>query len=89
MANGDRSVRYMRLGSLALVGGAVVVFLLWVLFFWVAARRPLSGVDGVHGFLIRLTTLVPAVLIILAHLAVARQLRAAARERSTRTGTMA
>ena len=83
MADADRNVRFMRLGSLALLGGAGGVMLLWLLFFWVGASRPLSGLDSVHGMLTRLTTLVPAVLIALAHVAVARQLSAAARERQS------
>jgi hypothetical protein len=82
MADADPNVRYLRLGSLALLGGAGGVLLLWLLFFWVGASRPLGGLDDVHGLLTRLTTLVPAVLIALAHVAVARQLAAAARERA-------
>ena len=53
--------------------------LLYALFFWAGGTNALSGVDDVHGFLIRLTTLVPAVLIILANLALARTLLTAAR----------
>jgi hypothetical protein len=82
MAEADPNVRYLRFGSLALLGGAAGVLVLWLLFFWVGASRPLSGLDDVHGMLTRLTTLVPAVLIALAHVAVARQLGAAARERA-------
>ena len=82
MTNGDRNVRFMKLGSLALMGGAAAVLLLWLLFLFAGATTdPRSGVDDVHGFLIRLTTAVPAVLIIMAHLAVARQLAAEARAR--------
>ena len=81
MSNGDRNVRVMKLGSLALLGGAAGVLLLWLVFLLAGSRSTLSGVDDVHGFLIRLSTLVPAVLIALAHVAVARQLAAAARER--------
>ena len=84
MANGDRDIRFMKLGALSLVGGAGAVLLLYVLFFWVGSHSILSGTDDVNGFLIRLSTLVPAVLIILAHLALARQLMAAARYRAGR-----
>ena len=78
----DRNVRFMRLGSLALLGGAGGVLLLWLLFFWVGGSRPLSGLDDVHGFLTRLTTLVPALIIAAAHVAVSRTLATAARERA-------
>ena len=78
----DRTVRFLRLGSLSLLAGAGGVLLLWVLFFWVGTSRPPSGLDDVHGFLTRLTTLVPALLIAAAHVAVARTLSTAARERS-------
>ena len=81
MTNGNRDVRFMKLGSLALLGGAVGVALLWLVFLFAGATSALSGVDDVHGFLIRLTTAVPAVLIIMAHLAVSRQLAAEARSR--------
>ena len=81
MTNGDRNVKFIRLGAMALVAGAGAVLLLWLVFLWAGLRSRLSGVDDVHGFLIQLTTAVPAVLLILAHLAVARQLAAAARER--------
>ena len=87
MANGDRDARFMKLGSLALLAGAGGVFLAWLVFFWSGATNLLSGVDDVHGFLIRLSTLVPALLIILAHVAVARQLTAAARDRRGRAST--
>ncbi len=81
MTNGDRNVRWMKLGSLALLGGAGGVLLLWLVFLLAGSTSRLSGVDDVHGFLIRLTTAIPALLIILAHVAVARQLAATARER--------
>ena len=82
MTNGNPNVRYMKLGSLALLGGAAAVLLLWLVFFFAGSTStPPSGVDDVHGFLIRLTTAVPAVLLVLAHVAVARQLAAEARSR--------
>jgi len=77
----DRTVRLLRLGSLSLLSGAGGVLLLWLLFFWVGGSRPLSGLDDVHGFLTRLTTLVPALIIAAAHVAVSRTLATAARER--------
>ena len=82
MTNGNQNVRFMKLGSLALLGGAGAVLLLWLVFLFAGATStPPSGVDDVHGFLIRLTTAVPAVLLIMAHLAVARTLAAEARAR--------
>lgn len=78
------NARFMRLGAMALVGGAVAVALLWGVFFLAGSRSALGGVDEVHGALIRLTTAVPAVLIILAHLAVARTLLTAAQEHAAR-----
>ena len=74
-----RDTRFLKLGALSFLGNAGVVLLLYALFFWAGGTNLLSGVDDVHGFLIRLTTLVPAVLIILANLALARQLTSAAR----------
>ena len=58
--------------------------LLYALFFWVGGTNSLSGVDDVNSFLIRLSTLVPAVLIILAHLAMARTLVTAAKRHDSR-----
>ena len=87
MADADPNVRYMRLGSLLLLVIAAGVLLNWLFYFWVGGSRPLSGLDDVHGFLTRVTTLVPAVLIIMAAVAVSRQLAAAARERSARAPT--
>jgi uncharacterized membrane protein len=80
MTNGQRNARFARLGAMALAGGAVAVLLVWLLFLWVGAINRMSGQDEVHSFLTRLTTAVPAVLIIAAHLAIARQLLAASRE---------
>jgi hypothetical protein len=87
MADADPNVRYMRLGSLLLLVIAAGVLLNWLFYVWVGASRPPSGLDDVHGFLTRVTTLVPAVLIIMAAVAVSRQLAAAARERSGRAPT--
>lgn len=70
----DDDRRFARLGAFALFGGAGGVFLLWLLFFWAGGTSSLSGVDDVHGFLTRLSSFVPALLIILAHLAVGWQL---------------
>lgn len=80
MVNDSRNARFARLGAMALAGGAGAVLLVWLLFFWVGSRNAMSGQDEVQSFLIRVTTLVPAVLIIAAHLAIARQLLASARE---------
>ena len=80
MADGTRDdTRYLKFGALSLLGNAGVVVLLYALFFWVGGTNALSGVDDVNSFLIRLTTLVPAVLIILANLALARTLVTAAK----------
>lgn len=81
MADATRDTRSLKLGALSLLGNAGVVVLLYALFFWVGGTSSLSGVDDVHGFLIRLATLMPAVLIILANLALARTLLAAGRRR--------
>ena len=81
MTNGNRDASFARLGALALFGGAGAVLVVWLFFFWIAGTSTLSGLDDVHSFLTRLTTLVPAVLIIAAHVAIARQLLAAARVR--------
>lgn len=79
MPDGTRDTRPLKFGALSLLGNAGFVVLLYALFFWVAGTNVLSGVDDVNSFLIRLSTLVPAVLIILANLALARTLLAAAR----------
>ena len=82
MADGTRATRdtrFLKFGALSLLGNAGVVVLLYALFFWVAATNSLSGVDTVHSFLIRLSTLVPAIIIIAAHVALARNLLAEAR----------
>lgn len=80
MTNGHRNTGLERVGALALFGGAGVVLLVWLLFFWVGSTNVLSGLDDVHGFLTRLTTLVPAALIIASMVALARQLLGAARQ---------
>lgn len=79
MADGTRDTRSLKFGALSLLGNAGVVVLLYALFFWVGGTNRFSGVDDVHGFLIRVATLVPAVLIILANVVLARTLLAAAR----------
>ena len=79
MADRTRDTRFLKFGALSLLGNAGVVVLLYALFFWVGGTSSQSGVDDVHGFLIRLSTLVPAVLIILANVVLARTLLAAAR----------
>lgn len=78
------NVRFMRLGAMALLGIAAVVALLWLVFFIAGAQSSLSGVDDVHGGLIRLSAAVPAVLIILALVSVGRALLADAREHAAR-----
>lgn len=80
----DGNARFMRLGAMALMGASVVVVLLWLVFFLAGGQSSLSGVDGVHGALIRLSTAVPAVLIILAQLAIARGLLAEAKQYAAR-----
>ena len=79
MTNGHGNAGLARLGALALFGGAGAVLLVWLLFFWVGSRSALGGLDDVHSFLTRLTTAVPAVLIIAAHIVLARQLLASTR----------
>ena len=79
MADDTRDTRYHKFGALSLLGNAGVVVLLYALFFWVGGTSSLSGVDDVPGFVIRLSTLVPAVISVLAHLALARTLLADAR----------
>ena len=81
MTNGHRNAGLERLGALALFGGAGAVLLVWLLFFWVGSTNALSGQDDVHSFLTRLTTLVPAVIIIASLVALARQLLGASRRR--------
>ncbi|HEY0970964.1 MAG TPA: hypothetical protein VGE02_08340 [Gemmatimonadales bacterium] len=81
MTNGHRNAGLARLGAISLFGGAGAVLLVWLLFFWVSTTNILSGLDDVHSFLTRITTLVPAVIIIAAHVALARQLLGAARHR--------
>lgn len=79
MTNGHRNASFARLGALVFFGAAGVVLLMWLLFFWVGSTSALSGQDDVHSFLTRVTTLVPAVIIIASLLALARQLLGAAR----------
>jgi hypothetical protein len=81
MTKGHRNATLARLGALALFGGAGAVLLVWLLFFWVSTTSALSGLDDVNSFLTRLTTAVPAALIIAAHIALARQFLGAARRR--------
>ena len=75
MANGHTAARNARLGSLMLVGGIVAVLALWALFAWAALPNRLSGMDQVHALITWLATGVCAVIIILAHVAIIRQLR--------------
>jgi hypothetical protein len=79
MVDDIRNARFARLGAMALMGGAGAVVLVWLLFFWISSRNAVSGLDDVTTFVVRVATAVPAVLIISAHLAIARQLLAAAR----------
>lgn len=79
MPDNDREVRLMRFGALSMLGNAGAVLLVWLLFFWVGGTSSLSGVNGVHGWLIRLTSAVPVAIIVTACLALAYQLRSAAR----------
>ncbi|HEU4629094.1 MAG TPA: hypothetical protein VFS08_05090 [Gemmatimonadaceae bacterium] len=72
--------RFLRFGALSMLGNAVIVLLVWLLFFWVGGTSRLSGVNAVHGWLIRLTSAIPATIIVTACLALARQLLGAARE---------
>lgn len=81
MATSTDNSRYYKLGALSLAAGAGFFLLAWVFFFWLSIRNPLAGLDAVHQFQTRVTTLVPAVLIIAAHLAVAKTLLDAARTR--------
>lgn len=75
MTNGHSAVRFARLGTLALTGGIVAVLLLYALFFWAALPNALSGMNGGHAFVTWVSTAVCAVIIILAHVALIRQLR--------------
>ncbi len=81
MVDGIRDTRYHKLGALSLLGVAGVIVLLYALLFWAGARSALGGVDEVHGLVIRVSALVPAVLMILASLALARTVLADARHR--------
>lgn len=63
-----------KLGAASLATNAVIIFLIWLVFFWAGGVNALGGVNGVHGFLIRFTAAIPAALIIAANIAVARQL---------------
>lgn len=63
-----------KLAAASMASGAVVIFLVWLVFFWVGGVSSLSGVNSVHGNLIRLTTAIPAIIIIAAYLTLARQL---------------
>jgi hypothetical protein len=85
MADTERDdPRLLRFGALSMLGNAGIVLLVWLLFFWVGGTSSLSGVNPVHGWLIRLTAAVPAALIVMACLALARQLLAGARDAAAR-----
>ena len=76
MANGHDAARAARMGALLLTGGIVAVLLLWGLFIFAALPNRLSGMDQVHALVTYLATGVCAVILILAHFAIIRQLRA-------------
>lgn len=63
-----------KLAAASLAGNAVVILLVWLLFLWVSRVSSLSGLNSVQGYLVWFTALVPAVLIIAANIALARQL---------------
>ena len=63
-----------RLMGMALLGQAGAVAALFLVFFLAGRVVPTGGVDRTHGQLIWISTLVPIVLIVWAHVAVARQL---------------
>lgn len=82
MATTRRDLSIMRFGAMSFLSNAGVVLLLWLVLFWSGTRSSLSGVNGVTGTLVWITTAVPATLLVLANLAFARQLMAARRERA-------
>ena len=75
MANSHDAARTARLGALLLTGGIVAVLALWALFIWAALPNRLSGMNGGHAFITYVSTGVCAVIIILAHFAIIKQLR--------------
>jgi hypothetical protein len=75
-------MRAYRLQAFALLGQAAGVALVYALIFWVALRKPTGGLDWEHSVLTWIGAGVPAVLIIWAHIAIARQLLAADRRES-------
>lgn len=75
MANGHDAARAARLGALLLTGGILAVLALWALFVFAALPNRLSGMNHVHAMVTYLATGVCAVILILAHVAIIRQLR--------------
>lgn len=60
--------------AIPMLTNAVVVFLVWCIFFVASRTNPLSGLDRVQGFLVWFIAAIPAALIISACIALARQL---------------
>jgi hypothetical protein len=75
MTNGHDAVRAARLGTLLLTGGIVAVLALFALFAWAAMPNRLSGMNGGHAFITYVSVGVCATIVILAHVAIIRQLR--------------
>ncbi len=80
MLERKQMAKYQRFGALGSLGVAVGIMLFWlVLFGWFLPQQvSTGGLDDVHAWMTRLTTFFPALLIALAHLTFARQLRTAA-----------
>jgi|GEM_PF-4147771 len=60
--------------AIPMVINAVVVFLVWCIFFLASTSNPLSGMNGVQGFLVWFIAAIPATLVIAACLTIGRQL---------------
>lgn len=81
----QQTAKLQRAASAGAVAVAIGVLVFWALVFawFLAGVVSTGGVDWVHSFLIRLTTVVPALAIAAVHIALARQLGAAAKRNST------
>lgn len=60
--------------AISMVVNATVIFLVWLVFLLASTSNPLSGLNPVHGFLTWFTAAVPAAVMIVANLTLARQL---------------